>query len=178
MPSPVSPARTAILVAAGLGLIALAYVAFVVAVLSVGVGYPVGAVVGWGLVAGGLACSVAALRQSLRRWQMTGRVPLVAVLYAVLGVAALGWWASGPAREAAAARANPDATSAEIAGDGIDVRDAAGPWHVPFAGCPAARGASSTRSHDGVVEVLGAGDRPVMRLDVAARRATCLPAAL
>lgn len=179
MPSPVSPARTAGLAVAGFALVALAYVAFAMGFFSVGAGRQVGAVAGWTLAAAGLVCAVAALRQSLGRWQMTGRLPVVAVLYAALGVAALGWWASGPARESAVYRDNPGAMSAELAGDGIDVRDARGLWHVSFAGCAgaraaAARGTAGTRSHDGVVEVLGAGDRPVMRLHVDERRAECL----
>lgn len=142
---------------------------------SVGVGRQIGTVVGWTLVAGGLACGVAALRQSLRRWQMTGRAPAVALIYAALGVAALGWWASGTAREAAFYRANPDVMSAELAGDGIDVRDARGLWHVAFADCPAARGASETRSQNGTVDVIGASGQPAMRLHVDARRVECLP---
>lgn len=94
MPSPVSPARTAGLVVASVALVALAYVAFAMGFFSAGAGRQVGTVVGWVLVAAGGACAVAALRQSMRRWAMTGRMPVVAVLYAVLGVAALGWWAS------------------------------------------------------------------------------------
>ncbi len=176
MSSPVSPARTAGLVVASVVLVALAYVAVAMGFFG---GAAWATVLGWALVAAGLVCAVAALRQSLGRWQMTGRLPVVAVLYAALGVAALGWWASGPARESAVYRDTPGATSAEIAGDGVDVRDARGLWHVSFAGCAgaraaAARGVAGTRSHDGVVEVLGAGDRPAMRLHVAERRTECL----
>ena len=171
VPTPAPPLRSAGLAAAGVALLGLAFLA-----LSAGFfGGPAWATwLGYALGAAGVVCHAAALRQSLQRWQMTGRPPRTALVYAALGVAALGWWASGPAREAAFYRANPDATSAEFAGDGIDVRDARGRWHVPFTGCPAAVGASSMRSHNGIVEVFGADGQPVMRLHVDARRAECL----
>ena len=175
MPSPASPARTAGLAAAGFVLVALAYVPFAMGVFSAGVGRQIGTAAGWALVVAGIACGVAALRQSLRRWQMTGRAPVVALLYAGLGVAALGWWASGPSREAAFYRANPGVMSAELAGDGIDVRDARGRWHVAFSECPDASGATETRSQTGTVDVIGAAGRPAMRLHVRARRVECLP---
>lgn len=89
MPSSVSPARTAGLAAASVTLVALAYVAVAMGVVSTGTGRPVGIGVGWALFVAGLVCAAAALRQSLRRWQMTGRVPVVALLYAALGVAYL-----------------------------------------------------------------------------------------
>lgn len=92
MPSPVSPARTAGLVAASIVLIALAYAVLEMGVAAVGVQVP--DVAGWALFGAGAIFAIAALRQSLRRWQMTGRMPVVALLYAALGVAALGWWAS------------------------------------------------------------------------------------
>ena len=170
MPASASSVRTAGLAAAGVALLAAAYAALAAGFFG---GPAWTTVAGYALGAAGVACHVAALRQSLQRWQMTGRLPVAALAYAALGVAALGWWASGPARRAAFYRANPGTHSAEFAGDGLDVRDARGTWHVSFAGCPGARSAGGTRSQFGIIEVLDAESRPAMRLHVAERRVEC-----
>jgi len=127
-----------------------------------------------GLALASLACHVAAVGTSLAVWRRRGGVPGVALFYGALAIAGGAWWMSDRAAEAAFFRDNPDTHATEFAGDGIDIRDGRGVWHVSFAGCPGARGASGTRSQAGIVEVMGDADRPAMRLHVAERRAECL----
>ena len=163
------------LAVAGFVLFAAAYTALAGGFFGGGSGL---SLLGNGLALAGLACHVAALGLSLRAWRATGRTPRVALFYAALGVAALAWWGRGRSREAAFYRDNPGAFTSEFVGDGIDVRDGRGVWHVAFSACPAAFGLSAsgeTRSRDGRLDVVGPGGG--MRLHVAERRVECRPGA-
>ncbi|HEX8298051.1 MAG TPA: hypothetical protein VF594_02730 [Rubricoccaceae bacterium] len=121
-----------------------------------------------------LACHVAAVGASLAAWRTRGGVPGVALFYGALALSAGAWWAWERAAVARRFRDTPGLLATEFTDGGIDVRDGRGVWHVPFAGCPGARGATGVRSQYGVVEVLNAAGEPTMRLQVDARRAQCL----
>lgn len=174
METPSSP-RAAGLALAGFVLFAAAYAALAAGFFGGGSGL---SLLGNGLAVAGLACHVAALALSLRAWRKTGRTPRVALFYAALGVAALVWRAAGSQRETDFYRDNPGAFTSEFAGDGVDVRDVQGVWHVAFSECPDVPGlaaARETRSRDGRLDVAGAAG--VMRLHVAERRVECQPGA-
>ena len=171
-----TPPRSGLAVAlvfVGFSLLVGAYLALAVGFFS---GGPSAATpLGYGLGVAGVACHVAALALSLRAWRQTGRTPRVALFYAALGVAALVTWGVGRQREAAFYRDNPGVFFLDTAGDGLDVRDARGVWHVRLDACPGApTGGVETRQHDGVADVVGASGRPYMRLVVAERRVECL----
>ena len=173
METPASPFRAAGLAVAGFVLLGAAYLALAAGFFGGGRGL---SLLGNGLALAGLACHVAALGLSLRAWRATGRTPRIALFYAALGVAALAWWAVGRQREADFFQDNPGVFTSTFAGDGVDVRDARGVWHVAFSECPGAFGLSAsgeTRSRDGRLDVVGAGG--VMRLHVAERRVECRP---
>ena len=162
--------------------VALAFVGFSLlagAYLALAAGFFGGAsaatLLGTALGVAGIACHVAALALSLRAWRATGRTPRVALFYAALGVAALAAWGLGRQREAAFYRDNPDVFLLDTAGDGVDVRDTRGVWHVRLDACPGTPTEGfETRQHGDVAEVVGASGRPYMRLVVAERRVVCL----
>ncbi len=166
--------RAAGLALAGFVLFAAAYAALAAGFFS---GRPsLATPLGVALGVAGLACHVAAVVLSVRAWRRDGGVPVVALVYAALAVAAGVWEASARADEARWYREDPARFTAEPAGDGLDVRDARGVWHVALRACPGAPPSGfATRQHNGIIEVLGDGDVPFMRLHVAARRVECLP---
>ena len=179
-PPPAPPAAPAprslwpvLLAVAGFVLVGAAYWA-----LAVGFFYPDAAKMsrlGTGLGVVGLACHVAAVGLSLRAWRRGGGLPRLALVYALLGAAGLAWWALGRQREARWYRENPGVYSSEFAGDGIDVRDGRGMWHVAFSECPGGpTDGRGTRGHSGVLEVVGADGAAFMRLHIAERRVECL----
>ncbi len=157
------------LVFVGASLMAGAYLALATGFFTAGpsLATPLGVALG----IAGLMCHGAALALSLRAWRKTGRTPRVALFYAALGIAALAWWGVSAQREAAFYRNTPGVVSAEVAGDGLDLRDASGRWHV--AACPGLA-ITETRQHDGLVEVPGPDGRVAMRVVVATRRVECL----
>ena len=172
-PSAPRSSRVAGLAVAGFALLAAAYAALSVGFFSgrSSLATPLG----YALGAAGLACHVAAVVLSLRTWRRGGGLPVVALVYAALAVAGGVWQWSARADEARWYREDPARFTAEPAGDGLDVRDARGMWHVALSRCPGALPSGfATRQRNGVIEVLGAGDVPFMRLAVAARRVECL----
>ena len=124
----------------------------------------------------GLACHATAVALSLRAWRRDGGTPGVALFYGALALGVAAWWGLSREREAQWYRDNPGVYSSDFAGDGTDVRDAQGVWHVAFRECPGGpHDGRGTRGHDGVQEVVGADDAAFMRLHVAERRVECLP---
>lgn len=154
---------------AGASLLAGAYLALAAGFFTAGPS--LATPLGYALGIGGLACHGAALAFSLRAWRETGRAPRVALFYAALGAAALAWWGLSAQHDDAFYRDTPGTALAEPAGDGLDLRDASGRWHV--AACPGLA-ITETRQHDGLVEVPGPDGRIAMRVDLTTRRVTCL----
>ena len=176
-------ARPVVLAAIGWGLSAAAF--GVIATTFFSSDRALGAL---GIVLFVLACAAHFAAFALDLWttRTRRRVPFVALHYIAL-IAGVGLWRLAESRrEAAWFREDPRRVATEIDGDALAVRTSAGVWRVPLGACVGgpALGVShdgsgagiGTRSHDGTVEVtFGAGDRPYMRLDVAARRVTCVP---
>lgn len=133
----------------------------------------------WGYILGsiGLACHAAAIGVSLWSWRHGGGAPVVALSYLALPIGWAAWTGYSRYAEAKYYRDDPDVFTAEPAGDGLDVRDARGVWHVPLATCPntlGPRDGLGTRSQGRVIEVLDPDDTPFMRLYVAERRVECV----
>ncbi len=176
-------ARPVVLAALGW---ALAAVAFVVIAMTFYGGDRVLRGLGMALFVVACAAHLAAFSLDLWTTRTRRRVPFVALHYLAL-IAGVGLWRLAESRrEAAWFREDPRRVATEIDGDALAVRTSAGVWRVPLntcAGGPApgvshdGSGAGiGTRSNGGTVEVtFGMNDEPYMRLDVAARRVTCLP---
>ena len=133
----------------------------------------VGAMLGAGLQLAAIVVSVVGARQR-------GGWPVVASLYGLAVLAAIGAWAYEKYETQQWYRDNPEAFSIDWNEEGteVGVRTGDGVWWVPVDQCPNVEDETifemGTQSRDGYVEVSVNSDVPHMRLYVDEQRVECL----
>lgn len=134
----------------------------------------------WVGVALGFALQVGAIGVSLWGAKTRGGIPVVASLYGLAVLAAIGAWVYNQYEMRQWYRDNPEAFSVNWneAGTEVGVRTGEGVWWVPVDQCPnvedETRFEMGTQSRDGYVEVSVNSDVPHMRLYVDEQRVECL----
>jgi len=128
----------------------------------------------------GVALQVAAIGVSLFGARQRGGFPVVASLYGLAVLAAVGAWALEKYEMQQWYRDNPEAFSLDWNEEGteVGVRTGDGVWWVPVDECPGAGTdpmlGMGSMSRDDYVEIEFQSDRPHMRLHVSEQRVECL----
>ncbi|MEO0560392.1 MAG: hypothetical protein AAF170_19670, partial [Bacteroidota bacterium] len=128
----------------------------------------------------GVVLQIGAIGVSLWGARKRGGIPVVASLYGLAVLAAIGAWVYNQYEVRQWYRDNPEAFSVDWneAGTEVGVRTGEGVWWVPVDQCPNVEDETlfemGTQSRDGYVEVSVNSEVPHMRLYVAEQRVECL----